>query len=211
MRSQRREAAGAEGVGFGLEHGAVLEELAVAAGQLEEIGGEVVGAVVGDDAVEGFGELEQGEGEGAFLGRGQARIGCRDVGCADCGLTSTPRFLEDAPHAGVAVLHVGGRVAGHGEHLVVAEDVVAGAVVGEVGVLDRADADPLGDCAGGRRRRAAARGGRRRFRRRSRRPARPLRPSRPARPTVVPLRVLNGRPSSPSTVPKVMCWSSTSS
>ena len=57
------------------------------------------------------------------------------------------RFAEDAFHAGVAVLHVGGGVAGHGEHLVVAKDVVAGAVVGEVGVFDRADADPLGDRA----------------------------------------------------------------
>ena len=38
-----------------------------------------------------------------------------------------------------------GRVAGHGQHLVVAEDVVARAVVGEVGVFDRADADSLGD------------------------------------------------------------------
>ena len=56
-----------------LQHGAVLEEVAVAAGQLEEVGREVVRAVVGDDAVEGFGELEQGDGEGAFVRGGRAR------------------------------------------------------------------------------------------------------------------------------------------
>ena len=52
------EAAGAEVVGLRFDHRAVFEELAVAAGEFEEVGGEVVRAIVGDDAVEGFGELE---------------------------------------------------------------------------------------------------------------------------------------------------------
>ena len=69
----------------------------------------------------------------------------RTAALPDCGFESTPPLAKMLLHAGVAVLHVRGRVAGHGQHLVVAEDVVARAVVGEVGVLDRADADPLGD------------------------------------------------------------------
>ena len=63
-----QQAAGAQGVGFGLQHGAVFEERGVFARQVEEVVGEVVGAVVGDDAVQGFAELEDGDGERAFGG-----------------------------------------------------------------------------------------------------------------------------------------------
>ena len=45
----------------------------------------------------------------------------------------------------MGVLHVGGRVAVHGQHFVVVEDVVAGAVLRKIGVFERADADRFGD------------------------------------------------------------------
>ena len=45
----------------------------------------------------------------------------------------------------MGVLHVGGRVAVHRQHLVVAEHVVARAILREVGVLERPDADGFGD------------------------------------------------------------------
>ena len=118
----------------------------------------MVRPVVGDDAVERFGELQQRDGEGAFVRGGRARWRFRDFGLRTVAIRSTPRLREDAAHAGVAVLHVRGRVAVHGQHLVVAEHVVAGAVVREVGVLDGADADRSATCAALFVRRAAARG-----------------------------------------------------
>ena len=67
----QQQPAGAQLVGFGLQHGAVFEEVAVAAGQLEQVGREVVRPVVGDDAVERFGELQQRDAPG------RARVACR--------------------------------------------------------------------------------------------------------------------------------------
>ena len=76
-----------------LQHRAVLEEIAVARGQFEQVGREVVRPIVGDDAVEGFGELKQRDGEGALLRRGEQMIAdCRRS--ADCGFESTPPFAK---------------------------------------------------------------------------------------------------------------------
>ena len=47
--------------------------------------------------------------------------------------------------AGVGVLEIGGSVAIHGHHLVEVELIIAGAVLGEVGVFDGSDADDFGD------------------------------------------------------------------
>ena len=60
----------AQFVGFSAQDGAVFEEVTVASGQFEEVCGKVIGPVVGDDAVEGFGELQQRDGEGALLRSG---------------------------------------------------------------------------------------------------------------------------------------------
>ena len=58
---------------------------------------------------------------------------------------------------GVGVLHVRGGVAVHGQHFVVAEHVVAGAILRQVGVLDGADADGFGDLPGVPRRKVPGR------------------------------------------------------
>ena len=52
---------------------------------------------------------------------------------------------EDAPDSRVRILKIGGGVAVQGDHLRHVEDVVAQPVLREVGVLDRAEADDLGD------------------------------------------------------------------
>ena len=121
---------------LGAQHVALLEERRVAIGQLEQIGGQLVGAIVGHGQVEGLGEAEQFQGQRPFGRRGQqdGRAGARSA------LTIDVALGEDAPHPGVGVLHVRGRVAVHGQHLVVAEDVIAGAVLREVGVLQGGDA-----------------------------------------------------------------------
>lgn len=101
----------------------------------------MVGTVVGRDASEGFAELDERHRKGPFVRLVQG----------DRSTTGAQRFQvdvalgENAAHTGVAVLHVSGGVAVHGQHFVVAKDVVAGAIMSEVGVFDRADADSLGD------------------------------------------------------------------
>src|SRR5690242_9891741 len=70
---------------FCLENWAVLEERAVVRSELVEIGCEVVGPIVGGDAVERFGELEKNESQCPLLRSGKQHdgIGCRvsGVGC----------------------------------------------------------------------------------------------------------------------------------
>ena len=61
--------------------------------------------------------------------------------------SSTSPLRKIAAAAGVGVLHVRRRVAVRGEHLVEVEHVVARAVLAQVGVLHRPDADRLGDVA----------------------------------------------------------------
>ena len=54
-------------------------------------------------------------------------------------------FAEDAMHADVGVLQVGGGVAFEGKHAIPFEDVIADAVFGEVRIFDGSDADRMGD------------------------------------------------------------------
>ena len=61
-----------------LSTGQFSKNVAVAARQFEEIGREVVRAIVGDDAVEGFGELEQREGERPLVRGGRAGLRLAD-------------------------------------------------------------------------------------------------------------------------------------
>ena len=209
VRSHSKQAACAQRVGLGLEHGAVLEERRVAAGQLEQIARST-----------GSGDSRPAARSSASPNRSTSSPSARSAGVPSRiaaprrsqGVDVDVALGEDASHPGVGVLHVRRRVAVHRQHLVVAEDVVARAILREVGVLERADADALGDSRRARRRKARGRRAwRRRCRRRSCPRGGPLRPSSPSRPTVSPARVLNGRPSLPSTVPKLTCWSSTSS
>ena len=53
-------------VGLGLQDRALLEEGRIAVGQLEQVGGQLVGAIVGDGQLEGFGEPQQLEPECPF-------------------------------------------------------------------------------------------------------------------------------------------------
>ncbi len=50
---------------------------------------------------------------------------------------------EDAPHAGIRILHIRRRVAVHRQHFVVAEFAIAGAILRQIGILQRPDADGL--------------------------------------------------------------------
>ena len=83
-------------------------------------------------------EAEQLQGQRALLGlaeqRHRTRCRRRHAGPP-----------EDGADAGVRVLQVGPGVALEGQHPVPVEDVVAHALGGQVGVLDRADAERVGD------------------------------------------------------------------
>ena len=58
-----------------------------------------------------------------------------------------PGLAEHAHHPGVGVQQIGRGVAVEAEHLIEIEDVVAAAVLAQVGVFDRADAHRAGDVA----------------------------------------------------------------
>src|SRR5690606_22836133 len=78
------------------------------------------------------GDLGRGDGRGVHAGQ---RLG-RGV-----------QFAKYGVNARDGVEQVGGGVAFEGDHLVPREQVVAGAVLRQVGVLHRADSDDLGDQA----------------------------------------------------------------
>lgn len=59
------------------------------------------------------------------------------------GLWRCLAFAEDALYAGIAKLHVSGGLAIHQQHFVVAERVIRGAILREVSILERTNADRL--------------------------------------------------------------------
>jgi hypothetical protein len=106
-------------------------------GQVVQVRGQNVRPIILDGPVQGLGKPQEGFAEGEFLRRRQGNR--RGIGPVRLGLVVA--LAEDAPHARVRVLHVRSGVAVEREHLFPREDVVAGAVLGEVGVLDGPDAD----------------------------------------------------------------------
>ncbi len=119
----------------------MLEEAAEGLCQLPQVIGEVVGEVFAGGSLQGFREAEQLQGQSPLAGVGDLeRRGLR----AEALLGHIP-FAEDAAAAGVGILHVGGGVPVGGEHFVITEDVIARAILAEIGIFDRSDAHGFGD------------------------------------------------------------------
>lgn len=146
-RFQDEQGAGAEADATGADGGVVNRDFvggvegAERAGQFVEIEAEEVGAEGGDGLGLGIGELDDLSGEGEF--RGGIERGGPELGGAVAGGESEP--AENGVHACAGVEEIGGGVALEGDHFFPGEGVVAGAVLAEIRVLDRADADHCGD------------------------------------------------------------------
>ena len=100
-----------------------------------------MGAEGGDGLGLGVGELDEFAGEGEFGGGFQRGGGGLGGGVAGAGV----EFAEDGVDARDGVEEVGGGVALEGDHFFPGEGVVAGAILGEVGVLHGAYTDDGGD------------------------------------------------------------------
>ncbi len=127
------EASGALGT-FGFEHGAILVEAREVAGQIVEICAEKIRAVILGDGFEDQAEVQQVFGQSEFFGSAE-----RDFAAAT-GVIEIA-FAENTADAGVGVLQIRRGVALERQHLVPTEDVIALAILGEVGVFDGAEAD----------------------------------------------------------------------
>ena len=127
----------------GPNHRALLQERRKAVGQVEQIAGQMVRPIVGQHGRKDLGELQQRQGQRPLGRLLQDQLARRVTQLLDVGTG----LGHHAVRPGVGVLHVRGRVAVHGQHLVVAELVVAGAVLRQVGIFDRADADRFGHLA----------------------------------------------------------------
>ena len=137
--------AGGAGGAFGLEDRTVFVEAGKFAGEIVEVGAEEIGTVFVGHGFQDEAEIEEAAGEDDFFG-GFQNQGGRGGGGVRGGFAG---FAEDAANTSVGVEEVGGGVALEGEHFVPTEDVVALAVLGEVGVFDGAEADAAGDLAAG--------------------------------------------------------------
>src|SRR5258708_175914 len=61
------------------------------------------------------------------------------------GLGVHASLAKDALNPGIGILEISASVAVHGQHFLPVEDVVAEPVLGEIGILDRPQADNFGD------------------------------------------------------------------
>ena len=120
--------------GFGGEDRAVLVEAGEQACDVVQVAAQHMwGALLGD-IVEYFTELRQASGQILLMGRLQDDVAL-DF------LEALAQLAEYAGHSGVGIQQVGCGVAVEVEHQLEVEAVVAGAVLGQVGVLHRADPD----------------------------------------------------------------------